>query len=216
MLMNTEFRQICPLCHSEETQLFYQKIKSFYQCQQCFGIFMDKNQRLTSADELNRYNIHQNDVHDLKYQNFVSPITSAIIRDFNTSHQGLDFGAGPGPVVTKVLRDHDYKVAMYDPFYHSHPKVLDAKYDYIACCEVIEHFYNPDNEFLRLKNLLRSNGKLYCMTYLYHDDINFDAWYYKNDPTHVFIYRAETIEWIKNHFGFSSVTIDHRLITFDF
>ena len=54
------------------------------------------------------------------------------------------------------------------------------------------------------------------MTYLYHDDINFDAWYYKNDPTHVFIYRAETIEWIKNHFGFSSVTIDHRLITFDF
>lgn len=213
--MNTSFQQICPLCHSEETKLFHQKFKSFYECHQCSGIFMDKNQRLTPEDELKRYNTHQNDVHDLKYQNFVSPITKSIICDFSTSHRGLDFGAGPGPVITKVLHDHNYQMAMYDPFYHNHPNVLEKKYDYIACCEVMEHFYYPDKEFLRLKKLLNPNGKLYCMTNLYNEDINFATWYYKNDPTHVFIYRAETIDWIRNHFGFSSVKIDRRLITFE-
>lgn len=212
--MNIMMKQTCPLCHSENTKMMHQKLKTFHRCNQCFGIFMDKSQRLSCDEELGRYNIHQNDVHDLKYQNFVSPITTSIIRDYSTSHQGLDFGAGPGPVITKVLREQDYKIAMYDPFYHNHPEVLDRKYDYIACCEVMEHFYYPDIEFLRLKNLLNPNGKLYCMTYLYNDEINFDNWYYKNDPTHVFIYSVATVQWIKEKFKFSSVNIDNRLITF--
>jgi Methyltransferase domain len=212
--MNITHEQICPLCQSEEAKLIHQKYKSFYKCRQCSGIFMDKDQRLTSNDEFDRYNIHQNDIFDQKYQNFVSPITSAIMRDYNIGHQGLDFGAGPGPVITKVLRDHNYQIAMYDPFYHNHREVLDRKYDYIACCEVMEHFYYPDKEFLLLKNLLNPNGKLYCMTYLYHDEINFDTWYYKNDPTHVFIYTVATVQWIKEKFEFSSVYLDNRLITF--
>jgi Methyltransferase domain len=212
--MNSELKHTCPLCHSDNTQVMYRKIKTFYHCNQCAGIFMDKSQRLSYDQELGRYNIHQNDVSDLKYQHFVSPITSAIMHDFTTSDQGLDFGAGPGPVITKVLHDNDYKVTMFDPFYHNYPEVLDTKYDYIACCEVMEHFYHPEVEFVRLKNLLKQNGKLYCMTYLYQDDINFDSWYYKNDPTHVFIYTAETIQWIKGKFGFSSVIIEGRLIVF--
>lgn len=204
----------CPLCHSNNVVLFYQKVKSHYQCHQCMGIFLDPSQRLSPEEELKRYNIHQNDVHDIKYQNFVSPITSSIMSDFPTSSKGLDFGAGPGPVIAKVLQDNNYQVSLYDPFYHLSPELLEGKYDYIACCEVMEHFYYPDKEFLLLKNLLNPNGKLYCMTLLYHNDINFENWYYKNDPTHVFIYRAETIHWIKDHFGFSSVSIDNRLITF--
>jgi hypothetical protein len=52
------------------------------------------------------------------------------------------------------------------------------------------------------------------MTDLYHEDINFSKWYYKDDPTHVFFYNTHTLEWIKEHFGFSSLTIDKRLIVF--
>jgi hypothetical protein len=43
---------------------------------------------------------------------------------------------------------------------------------------------------------------------------DFDSWYYKADPTHVFLYQKETLHWIKDYFGFSGIIIDGRLITF--
>jgi hypothetical protein len=55
---------------------------------------------------------------------------------------------------------------------------------------------------------------LICMTLIYQPDINFENWFYKNDPTHVFLYQIETIQWIKNYFGFNDVFIEGRLITF--
>jgi len=104
-------------------------------------------------------------------------------------------------------------VVYWLPF-HSSPTLLKETYNYIACCEVIEHFYNPKKEFALLKKLLKPNGKLYLMTALFDKTIDFHTWYYKNDPTHVFIYQEKTINWIKNEFDFSAVTIKGRLITF--
>jgi 2-polyprenyl-3-methyl-5-hydroxy-6-metoxy-1,4-benzoquinol methylase len=92
--------------------------------------------------------------------------------------------------------------------------LLEAKYDFIVCCEVIEHFHNPRKEFLLLRKLLFPKGKLYCATNLYTNEIDFSQWYYKNDFTHTFFYATETIEWIKKKLSFSSATIDNRLITF--
>ena len=79
---------------------------------------------------------------------------------------------------------------------------------------MIEHFYTPIKEFALLKNLLLKGGILYCMTDIYNQDIDFSSWYYKNDPTHVFIYQKNTINWIKNEFDFCDVKIIGRLITF--
>ena len=52
------------------------------------------------------------------------------------------------------------------------------------------------------------------MTDLYNENIDFHNWYYKNDPTHVFIYQMNTIHWLQQEFGFADVKIDGRLITF--
>ena len=62
--------------------------------------------------------------------------------------------------------------------------------------------------------MLDSNGKLYCMTDIFVDNIDFHQWYYKNDPTHVFIYQHKTFEWIKREYKFTKVNIVDRLITF--
>ena len=148
------------------------------------------------------------------YQKFVSPITSAILRDYSQNDKGLDFGAGTGPVVSKILNDNKYSINQYDPFFHNYPDLLEKKYNYIACCEVIEHLYHPKKEFLMLKNLLAQGGRLYIMTSLYDDSINFKTWNYKDDCTHVFIYQKETLLWIKEELGFSTLTIAGRLITF--
>jgi len=78
----------------------------------------------------------------------------------------------------------------------------------------MEHFHTPDKEFCRLHSLLKPGGAIFFKTNIYNDDINFENWHYRNDPTHVFFYRKETLEWIQDHFGFSRVIIDDKYIKF--
>lgn len=203
----------CPLCDHIGTIFYHKNDRVFYKCQVCNGIFLDMKLRPDKKAEISRYETHNNDVNDKGYQQFVSPITSAILNNFSPDDYGLDFGAGTGPVISKILEDHNYNIKQYDPYFHNKPLLLDKKYNFIACCEVIEHFYNPKKEFHLLKKMLFSNGKLYCMTDIFDENIDFHHWYYKNDPTHVFIYQQKTFEWIKRKFEFSEVNIQGRLIT---
>ncbi len=204
----------CPLCNSETDTLYQFDKRHFFKCNICSGLFLDKKLRLKPTEEIVRYQTHNNDVEDKNYQQFVSPITSSVIRDFTQHHNGIDFGAGTGPVISKVLDNHNFRIVQYDPYFHNSPSLLKSTYDYIVCCEVMEHFYNPEKEFNLLKRLLQPHGKLYCMTVLYDDIIDLHNWYYKNDPTHVFLYHERTIYWIKQNFEFSDVIIEGRLITF--
>lgn len=211
--MNTkeaDHDKTCPLCQGTSVS-FYQFV--FFECVTCGGIFRAPEFLPTLEDEKARYEEHHNDVKDAKYQQFVSPITSSVQRDYTTGSLGLDFGSGTGPVLSKVLQDAGYKIYQYDPFFENKPEVLEHKYDYIACCEVIEHFHFPKQEFLLLKSLLKPGGNLYCMTHLFTPAINFDNWYYRRDKTHSFIYQPKTMTWIQQEFGFRSVSIDGRLIT---
>lgn len=201
----------CCICDSE-TRLFYQDRSNFYKCPTCTTILRHPSSFLNSADEKARYEEHNNDVHDKNYQQFVSPIVCSVLSDFTADDKGLDFGSGTGPVITKLLRDSKYSIQTYDPFFDNNKDVLNQQYNYIACCEVIEHFHNPIKEFTLLKSLLKQKGKLYCMTDLYTDDLNFDKWYYKNDPTHVVFYTKSGLEFIKNNIGFSKLEIQGRLI----
>ena len=89
---------------------------------------------------------------------------------------------------------------------------MEQKYDYIACCEVIEHFYNPKKEFELLKKLLKEDGILYLMTGIYNSTIDFSKWWYKNDSTHVFIFQEKTFEYIKNKFDFKDLKIEKNFI----
>ena len=204
----------CPLCH-HNGEVFYQYQKLLYfRCTNCFGIFVANHLRPSRLVEKQRYETHNNDVNDLKYQQFVSPITTAILNTNKQKDKGLDFGAGTGPVISKVLKDNNYTIFQYDPLFHPYPELLKDKYDYIACCEVIEHFFEPDKEFKLLKELLNKEGVLYCMTDIYDESIDFHKWYYKNDPTHVFIYQRQTFNWLQKQYGFAKVTINNRLITF--
>lgn len=209
--MLTEFNEICPLCKSQSLPFYKDE---FLICRQCKGVFRASNYLLNPIEEKKRYEKHNNDVFDKRYQNFVSPITNAVQRDFDTSSVGLDFGAGPGPVISKVLNEKGYTIRQYDPFFSDNPEVLNSTYDYIVCCEVMEHFHRPEKEFILLRSILKPGGRLYCMTHLYSPDVDFGNWYYKNDITHVFLYQHKTLEWIKNNFSFSQFTVNERLIVF--
>ena len=212
--MENNSTNLCPLCNNIATVFYQNIIQLYHQCNNCYGIFVDKTLIPSREAEMLRYQKHQNDIEDDGYRKFVLPITSAISRDFTQNDKGLDFGAGTGPIISKILNDKYFQIKQYDPFFHNYPNLLESQYDYIAACEVIEHFHNPKKEFSLLKKLLRKNGKLYCMTNLYNESIDFNNWDYKSDITHVFFYHEKTIHWIKKEFGFSNVKIDGRLITY--
>ena len=203
----------CPLCNMQASYFLQFREKEYYTCSECSAIMMNPQDYLSADEERDRYLTHNNDVNDIGYQKFVTPIVNAVINQFSTNSVGLDFGAGTGPVVSKMLRDKGYNIEIYDPFFHDKKELLNQTYDYIVSCEVVEHFYNPLKEFTLLKSLLKENGTLFIKTNLYEDGIEFNKWYYKNDPTHVFFYHPNTFKWIENYFKFSKLTISNRLVT---
>ncbi len=204
----------CPLCESEGSDFYNNPANHYFQCKNCSGIFLDESLLPNRKQEKMRYEEHNNDVKDEGYQNFVSPITEAVLEYFTKDDKGLDFGSGTGPVIYKMLTDHQYSIVKYDPFFHPNSERLQDRYNYIVCCEVMEHFYDPKKEFELLFQLLLPGGKLFCMTDLWDESIDFHSWYYKNDLTHVFIYTKETIRWIRKNFNFSEVKFEGRLLTF--
>ncbi len=202
----------CTLCKGKG-KLFYEfdNIK-YYKCDVCSSVFMDPKNYPTIDKEKERYEEHNNDVEDERYQNFVSDIVEEVKQDWNIYTEGLDFGAGTGPVITKMLNEEGYNIEVYDPFFWDEKKHLNKKYDYIVACEVIEHFHNPLKEFERLYSLFKENGILYCKTETYKDNIDFGKWYYKNDPTHVFFYHENGFKWIVDNLGFKTYEIKDKVI----
>ena len=204
--------ELCPLCNTKSRIFYHAKNRVYFVCPVCQGIFLEKRALPDEMSEKERYKEHNNDVTDIRYQNFVSPIVNAILNDFSPHHAGLDFGAGTGPVISKMLEDKNFYIAQYDPFFYNYPELLDNTYDYIAACEVIEHFHNPAKEFALLKSLLKPGGKLYCMTTIFNHTIDFKTWNYKDDPTHVFFYQEATFAYIKKTFGFNHLIITGHVI----
>lgn len=205
----------CPLCNGISS-VFYEKPKHlFYKCTNCEGIFRPKHTFLTAEAEKEHYEKHNNDVFDERYQNFVSPIVNAVLQDFSPEAKGLDFGSGTGPVIAKMLTDKGFQVQNYDLFFANKPSLLKEKYDYVSCCEVMEHFHYPYQEFELLKSLLLPKGKLYCKTEVFKNQKPFENWYYKDDFTHVFIYQLKTLEWLQKNLRFSKVFVYDKLIVFE-
>lgn len=204
----------CPLC-SKSTYVQPEGTHSFYDCKHCGTVFRHPDFFLSAEAEKQRYLQHNNDVEDQRYQAFVAPIVDAVIERYRPESSGLDFGAGTGPVISKLLGEKGYKMSLWDPYFHPDSSVLDDTYDFIVCCEVMEHFYEPYSEFKRMKELLKPGGALFCMTDLLPGPTPFSRWHYKDDPTHVVFYSEENLRWIQQHLGFSDVSVDGRLIVFN-
>lgn len=205
----------CRLCGSTARWFTNTDSRDYYRCGTCSSVMLHTRFLLSPDEEKARYETHNNCPDDPRYQKFVSPIVDAVKERFDKQAKGLDFGAGTGPVITKMLTESGYDMALYDPFFHDNPGVLNHRYDFIACCEVIEHFHQPAKEFCLLRSLLKASGALYCKTELVSDNAVFEDWYYKKDPTHVFFYHDKTFEWICENLSFSKVRTQGRLIVIE-
>lgn len=204
----------CKLCQNSATVFINIKGREYFECSGCHSILLNPKNFPCGDKEKQRYEEHENDVNDKGYQAFVLPIVESVLKDYGKNHKGLDFGSGTGPVITKLLRDAGYKIDIYDPFFADNKEKLQETYDYIVCCEVVEHFHHPRVEFNRLKSMLNPGGSLYLKTKIYHEAINFETWFYKDDPTHVFFYHKTALEYIGKQYRFSEMIIAKDMIIY--
>jgi len=172
------------------------------------------NYYLNAEEEKGRYDLHSDDVEAKGYQNFVKPITEHVAQCFTKEDKGLDFGCGKTEIVKYVLEQKGFNIKGYDPIYFNQKKLLNDSYNYITSCEVIEHLFRPKEVFQLLYDILLPKGKLFIKTSLYSLDLNFEKWWYKNDPTHVTLYTKKSLEYIKDYYGFTSLEIHKKHIVF--
>ena len=184
----------------------------YYRCTECHSVAMHPEHYLSRDEEKARYLTHNNDVDDPGYQKFVRPVIQAVTSHTQTHHHGLDYGAGTGPVITKLLRERGYSMTTYDPFFIPNPEALSTTYDFIVCCEVAEHFHDPQCEFTRFHHLLKPGGLLVIKTELLTPEIDFPNWYYINDPTHTLFYSPEGMRRILIQHDFQILDISPRLV----
>lgn len=201
----------CVLCGAEARPFCQTLGRDYFGCSGCRAILLDPDMYVSEDDEIYRYETHNNDVEDTRYQNFVMPLVDTIKERYETGSQGLDYGSGTGPVAAKLLRNDGYIITTYDPYFDDDATAFHQKYDFIIASEVVEHFYNPAKEFRLLKGLLRPGGHLACMTLRYSDDIEFEGWHYAHDETHVIFYRDETARWIQQAYDFVDLEIEDRI-----
>ena len=205
----------CILCGSEKLVTISVPEKksttNYFRCELCYIIFLNPVERLSAVEEKKRYEKHENNVTDLGYQAFVKPLVQALVENVDKKDQGLDYGSGKDSAISHLLHEKDFKVDKYDPYFNPGPEKLKLNfYDYIILCEVIEHFYHPATELEKIKSLLKSSGKLFIMTSLWTEDLNFETWSYRRDATHVCFFSAKSISWIATHLNFKNFVIINK------
>lgn len=173
----------------------------YFRCGVCHLTFLAPEQRPGKEAARAHYGTHENDAADPRYRRFLDRLAAPLAERLAPGAEGLDFGAGPAPALAEMLRERGFRVRVYDPLFAPHQDALRRTYDFIACSETAEHFFDPSAEFARLDAMLRSGGWLGVMTEMLEDDASFTTWRYARDPTHICFYRAATMMWIAEHFG---------------
>ena len=196
----------CPLCQHQATTPYYtDKTRQYWHCPVCQLVFASRQSLLNSAAEVAIYQQHQNDPNDAGYRQFLNKLAAPLLQRLGPQAlQGLDFGAGPGPTLYLLLQQGGHQVNNYDPYFAPDVALLKRQYDFICSTEAIEHFYQPALEWRLWLDLLKPAGWLGLMTRLRPDQpADFARWHYKNDPTHVSFFHANTFLWLAQRDGFT-------------
>lgn len=192
----------CPLCGGLSAP-FHRSDRDFLRCGTCALTFVPPGQHLSPEAERARYETHRNSPEDAGYRSFLDRLLVPLSARLAPGARGLDYGSGPGPTASVMMRERGFVMRDYDPFFAPGEEALSAPFAFIVCTEVVEHLRRPVDVFQRLDALLEPGGTLGVLTGVLEDDAAFPAWWYRKDPTHIAFYRPETLEWIAARFGWN-------------
>jgi len=203
----------CKLCHQPVISFYDDHMQcQTYHCKACEFIFKDIDALVSLDKELKVYKQHNNSEENLGYvamfQDFMDKTFLPYREDISTI---LDFGSGPNPVLSKVMRDNGFNVEHYDKFFSPQKVYEDKKYDLITSTEVIEHIVDIQEVMTLFSKHLNPNGYLAIMTQFHTNNTEeYLKWWYRRDPTHISFFRPHTFEVLANAYGFTLVYHDEK------
>jgi hypothetical protein len=208
----------CPLCKAEFATLAYGKRgcfgeqRSYWQCARCALIFLDPACHPTPAVERATYLQHENSPAHVGYVDFLSQLAGPLAEALPDGAAGLDFGCGPGPTLSHLMRERGLTMENYDPLFRDQPALLSKQYDFVTCTEVLEHFYAPRVSLQLLDRLFTQT--IGIMTLCVPVETPFAQWWYHRDPTHVCFYSQQTFVWIARWLGWTPLRLTQRVQIF--
>ena len=204
---------ICPLCQSNHCLSFAQiEGLDYFRCQNCQLTFLDPNQLPDAEAERRHYDLHENDPADPRYRDWLDRLAIPLGQRLASGSQGLDFGCGPGPALAQMLSERGHTMRLYDPVYAADVSALQRDYDFVTCTEVVEHFHRPGEMFALLDKLVRPGGWLGIMTSLLEDNIDFQSWHYRRDPTHVSFYSRASLVWLARLYHYKPLFFSQNIV----
>lgn len=171
---------------------------------------MDREFHPAPSIEKERYEEHNNDLTNQGYIDFLYQVIDPALPYLYKDTHLLDYGSGPNPVLSQLLKRQGFSCDNYDPFFCKVP--LTQQYGGIFCVETMEHFFEPKKELARLTTLLSPGGFLFVMTLLWTDVKRFNHWHYRRDLTHVCFYHTRTFGFIAKEHGFTIKYTDGKRV----
>lgn len=216
----------CGLCSGQSASFVHQHSarpiegRRYLRCNHCGLIQVEQRHRLSLTEEKSVYDLHGNDPGDAHYRLFLSQLTTPLIKLLH-QHQsvfsqwppeGLDFGSGPGPTLSGIMREQGFNCVDYDIFYAPNAKRLQAEYGFITATEVFEHLAEPAKVLDQLNTNLEPGGFLALMMQRPDEQDNFANWGYIRDPTHISFYTNQALRYISNRWSLKECHRDRNVI----
>ena len=194
----------CPLCGTAEPTEFHHGARgAFLRCWLCALVFLDPAQWPSLDAEIARYELHENDDEDPRYQEFLSRLADPLIARTRPGDRGLDFGSGESDALAQLLTRAGRPTSAYDAAFRPDEALLRQQYDFVACSEVLEHAHSPRSVLDQLGRLVTPDGIIGIMTGMYDAVPSFADWWYIRDVTHVCFYSRPAMEWIAHAYAWS-------------
>lgn len=204
---------LCKLCNNPVITISDTRNNwEFFHCCECEFIFKNKSDFVSSDDELKQYNNHNNTMDSPGYVDmFEKFINDTFLEHINDIKNVLEFGSGPGPVLSELLKQRGLNVDIYDKYFSPKKVYEGKKYDLITSTEVIEHIEDTKEIFEFFAEHIKKDGYLALMTQFHTNDAeDFQKWWYKNDPTHICFFRPKTFEVLAQKNGFKVLRNDFK------
>lgn len=205
----------CKICNNKTVTFKDIKLKKTYlYCQKCEFIALDEKFIIDPTQEKSQYDNHNNSLQDSGYVAMFENFLDFFWQDIQErTHQVLDFGSGPGPVLDTLIKRRGATCEIYDKFYQPKKIFEDKKYDLITATEVFEHLPNPKETLHLLKKHLHIGSHVALMT-LFHTNKQSDflEWWYRRDPTHISFFTPKTLEVLSLESGMKLVKNDTKRI----
>lgn len=195
---------LCLICSTASKLVSENSSRRYFQCPECDFIALAPECRLTLDEERDRYKLHNNQVEDPGYRTFLSTLIPFIQKYVPKASLGLDFGCGPSPSLEIVLKEYGYQMRSYDPYFF--PELPSCKFDFVTCCEAVEHFHNPLIDFKIMRSRLKESSYLFLKTHLYEEQ-DLLKWHYSRDATHTSFYSLRNLEIIKQYCNFQKLEV---------